>query len=57
MLLWKGLEDTPFIEAPRNALGKESTSIIENLVATVVSKSGLMVGSVLPSSSGDKTSD
>lgn len=57
MLFWKGLEDTPFIEAPRNALGKESTSIIENLVATVVSKLGLMVGSGLPSSSGDKTSD
>lgn len=47
MLFWKGLEDNPFIEAPRNALGKESTSIIENLVATVVSMSGLMVGSGL----------
>lgn len=53
----ESLEDTPFTKTTKNALGREITSITENLAAAVVSKSGLMVGDGLPSSNEDKNSD
>ena len=54
---WKGLEDAPFTKATGKALDKEITSITEDPVAAVVSKSGLMIGDGLPRSKGNEVTD